>query len=492
MITPKTVIEVERFDGNIFSKNITVPWDGITLELNKIMAYTTVANNIFIVGEDGSFLTDDDIQTIVIDPELGEVEVNLQTSVFIISPKCKLKLIPRDGNGRNVILCSNDVTFQYLARESGLDFFNNQEDYITLNPYKYVTKVKQNIGSRLRIFTESGRLITKRSYNIYKYDNYFDVPRFNIPINKTMDRFFRVCYIGYDERLIYHRDNVPANGLIDLDGKITRPVSLVYHDIYLDGYRLTKYDVDIIAPFSFIIKKETLERIDSLSNIEIYEKTYIPDDFVKFDYGAKSDYIMDKLFEEDTEFYEEIISKLDNIEPTGTTEDVDAIRDWFYDFFHEYIPYHFINADYRYDLEAYHHVFSGNSRILLNADDRIRYGTETNFYFNHDESIRLYDDKIPKWDKELNSDMIVPDDDIMIPEEEYRQNGYYTDPSYDHVYDIPFKFVPESQEHSQDAENSVDHDGNGPTHDPKDLSSKDVDVPRYKVQKSRSANSIYE
>jgi hypothetical protein len=110
---------------------------------------------------------------------------------------------------------------------------------------------------------------------------------------------FWVSYIGYDERLIYHRDNIPNNGVITLDAKLSRPVSFVYHDIYLDGYRLTKYDVDIVAPFTFIIKTDVLKKYDSLSNVEVYEKCYIPDDFVKFYYGTKSDYIMDKLFDQD-------------------------------------------------------------------------------------------------------------------------------------------------------------------------------------------------
>jgi hypothetical protein len=481
LIHEDSVIEVERFDGNIFSKNLTVPAEGLTVSMSKIMRYTTVANNIFLVGSDGTFLGKDDFQVIVIDPDLGEVEVDLQTSVFIISPKCSLKLIPKDGEEHNVILACNDITYQYKVRESGLDFYLNREEEITLNPNKYIQKVKHDIGNRLRIYSESGRLITKRSYNIYKYDNYYDIPRFNIPISKEQDRMFWVSYIGYDERLIYHRDNIPNNGVITLDAKLSRPVSFVYHDIYLDGYRLTKYDVDIVAPFTFIIKTDVLKKYDSLSNVEVYEKCYIPDDFVKFYYGTKSDYIMDKLFDQDEEFYHKVTDDLEKITPTGNTEDIDRICDWMYQFFHAYLPYHFLNGDYRYDLEQFHHLFSDDARYMMNADDRVNY-TELGIqelYFNHDKSIELYDDKIPAWDYELHDWVITPDESIMVPEKEYRQHGYYTDPEYDHVYDIPFHFIPEDLQPTEDAEDSVLHDGQGPKHDVADLSTKDIDVERY-------------
>jgi hypothetical protein len=244
---------------------------------------------------------------------------------------------------------------------------------------------------------------------------------------------------------------------------------------------LTKYDVDIVAPFSFIIKTETLKKYDSLSNIEVYEKCYIPDDFVKFPYGEKSDYIMDKLFDQDEEFYHKVTDDLEKLVPSGNTEDIDRICDWMYEFLHAYVPYHYINADYRYDLEAFHHLFGADGRFVMNADSRVNFVSQgiKEFYFNHDKSIELYDDKIPAWNIELHDWVIQPDDTIMVPEEYYRQYGYYTNPEYNHVYDIPFHFIPESLVPTEDAEDSVPHDGSTPVHESGDLSSKDVDVERY-------------
>jgi hypothetical protein len=191
---------------------------------------------------------------------------------------------------------------------------------------------------------------------------------------------------------------------------------------------------------------------------------------------------MDVLFRDGAKLRDTIENALESVTPTGETEDVDVIRNWFYDFFHEYLPYHYLNADYRKDLEAYHHIFNPAGRILMNADDRIKYAQRINMYmyFNHDKNIELYDDNTPPWDKEMHKWVIVLDDSISVPEEEYRQNGYYADPEYNHVYDKPFKFVPESMENTDDAENSVLHDGTQPSHHNDKLYSKDIDVERYK------------
>ena len=50
---------------------------------------------------------------------------------------------------------------------------------------------------------------------------------------------------------------------------------------------------------------------------------------------------------------------------------------------------------------------------------------------------------------------------------------------YNHVYDIPFHFIPEELQPTEDADDSVLHNGQGPKHNAPDLSSKDIDVERY-------------
>ena len=155
-----------------------------------------------------------------------------------------------------------------------------------------------------------------------------------------------------------------------MEGKTTRPINLSYHDIYLGGFRLTKYDIEIVSPFTFVIKN--LKKFDNLDYIEIYEKTHTPDNFVKFDYDEQSNYIMDQLLHQDEKFYEKITDALETFTPSGNTSDMDDLVDWFYAFFNEFLPYHYINGDVRFDLERYFHIFDEKTRSITNLQKQRR------------------------------------------------------------------------------------------------------------------------
>ena len=418
---------------------------GTVIDLGNLLDCPTVANNLFLVSTTGEFLNHNEFDTYIQDPILGEVKVDLETSVFIVTPKSKIRIVPRldTMTDKYIFLCCNNVTYQYLTRESGDDFYKGRN--VNMNDRGLINNAEQDISHRLRIFY-NGRFITKRSYQVYKYKNYFTPPKFNIPIRPGEDRYFLVSYIGYDERLIYHREEIPSNGVVHMEGKISRPINLVYHDIYLDGYRLTKYDINIVAPFTFIVKTKCLNRLKTLRNIEIYEKVHIPEYYTKFEWSEKSNFILDKLLNQDEDYYHKVIDKLEKVETDPTVENMDMVRDWFYSFFADYIMYRYNNADIRRDLEAYHHLFNENGRLLLNADDRVRYikSIRESLYFSHDKTIELYGDdpeNYPKPDKEeMEITTIEPDDSINVPESTYRQYGY-TQEDFDRVYDIPIVFA---------------------------------------------------
>ena len=257
IIKDTTVIEVERFDGVVINRDILIPEEGVTLKFSDLANVPTIANCLFFVNpEDGSYLNHNELETTIIDPEIGEVVVDFRTSVYKITPSMSIKIKANDENliNKYVRLCCNNQTFQFIERESGIDFTRGRDDEIDLNRMNYVTNINESILPRLRIFTEQGRMIPKRDYYVNKHNSYDDPPKFNIPMKASDDERFCVAYIGYDERLIYHKDNIPSNGLISLEGRMQRPFSFAYHDIYLDGFRLTKYDVDIISPNTIIIK----------------------------------------------------------------------------------------------------------------------------------------------------------------------------------------------------------------------------------------------
>ena len=433
---------------------------GTVLPLTGILTTNTVANSIFLVDPLGNFVTKDQVRVFVIDRELGDIEVDLNESVFIVEKDSKLKIVPINYNYDNITVCCNNITYQYTAKESGNDFLYGREMEVNLNNRRNIGKIKKDIAHRLRIFNHEGRLIPKRSYNIYAYDNYNKFPQFNIPINYGTNEDLIISYIGYDERLIYHEENIPNTGFIDLRGILTRPFNLAYHDLYLDGYRLTKYDIEMITPFSFVIK--TLTKFNTLNNIEIYEKVHNINNLVKYEWEEESEYLMDKLFKPGASFYEEIVQSLDKINVSGEVKDIDSFRDWLFSFFNDYIPFKFMNSDYRYDLEAYHHIFDDKTgRILLNSDDRVRYIklVKTLYYSNHDSSMNVYGNSLEDYPKSpieirnINESTLVPDDKIVMSEDHYSRHGYWVD-NFERVYSTRFHpyndiFVPTTRNRNE-------------------------------------------
>ena len=372
----------------------------------------------------------------------------------------ELELIPSEAYvDKDIRLCCNNKTFQFFQREDGYDFAREgYADQVNLNSAGYITSVNKSIMPRLRIYTKDGRMIPKRAYNVYAHDKYTDKPQFHIPIwtDKSID--FMIAYTGYDERLIYHREQVPANGLVSFEGRTSRPFSFKYHDIYLDGYRLTKYDVEVISPYTIVLN--CMEKFDTDCTLEIYEKKHVNDRFVKFEYEEKSEYIMDKLMDVDQSFRKYVENTLPQYTPSGETEHVDDINDDWYDFWKYYLPFHFINGNSRKDLEAYFHCFgTGMGRILLNADDRVKYTglIYAVYYFSHDLEIEEGNKDVPY--KEVDENMLVVDESIDIPEEIYKREGYKV-PGYNPVYDDPFSAdtspVPEPTEEDADASKTDD------------------------------------
>ena len=442
IFTRDSVIEVERFDGNYFSYQMNLA-ESDTLHMGKLMSKSTPANNIFLVSPTtGEYLNKGELKTFIVDPILGEYEVDLQTSVFIVYPESYLRIEKVNYNEDTVMVCCNNITYKFFCMESGNDFLWEREPLINLNQRGYINHVKQGLLHRLRIYTHDGRLMPKREYNVFLHKKYTDMVRFNIPIHYGTNENFLVSYIGYDESLIYHKTDINPDGILDLEGRLNRPFSFVYHDIYLDGFRLTKYDVEQIAPFTISVNK-AIKKYDTTGNIEIYEKTLPQEDMHHYEWAEMSQFLADKLYDaENSEYVQQIKDENPPVNVSGSVNNLDFMRDWFYSFVREQLMYRYINGDLRYDWEAYHLLFDLHTgRMLLNADDRVRYikSVKEVWYMNKDKTIELYKvgDKVvypvPE-QKEMAESTVIVDTSIVMTEEDYMKYGFATD-NFNRVYD---------------------------------------------------------
>jgi hypothetical protein len=360
----------------------------------------------------------------------------------MIEPDAPITISLKDNAlvGAPLRLCCNNQTIQYVGYETGYDFSVPERwDSVTLNGNGNITAVNRSLIPRLRIFTEDGRLIPKRDYMVLAHDSYLDKVIFNVPIGPNEEQKFLVCYTGYDERLIYHKEQIDKRGIVSLDGRVSRPLSFVYYDIYLDGYRLTKHDIEMISPYTFVIKNNA--KWGTNRTIEIYEKCHTDDRFVKFDYHEESEFILDKLLRNDIDFWDVVVNSLESCNISDRLRAIDDYRDHWYDFYMYYVPYNFINPDTRKDLEAFFHIFHHVlGRTVLDPDERVAYSKIVRSYMIFDHDKYVGEDALPiptPPPRELDIASVIPDPTIEMDEKEYEQNGYFDD-KFNPVYDEPF------------------------------------------------------
>ncbi len=197
--------------------------------------------------------------------------------------------------------------------------------------------------------------------------------------------------MGYDEKEIYRMAEIPENGLINLNGKIDKPFSLVYHDIFLNGYKLNKNQIEVIAPFYIAVKN-----VNTRKSFIIYERIK-GDEIFKFLTDENSQYLADKLFEEDKEYFDKVVDSLEDIIVDPTLEDMEDRIDMLIGLLRDFVALNFVNGDETYtpeQLDYYESLFDDGWRLYLNADERVEYNLPVQnwFYLNHDYNI-LYNGK---------------------------------------------------------------------------------------------------
>ena len=153
--------------------------------------------------------------------------------------------------------------------------------------------------------------------------------------------------------VIYYQneiDEVDKKGYIDLDGKIPLPISLKWYDLYLNGVKLHKKNVEIISP-----TKMYVQGVDSRKHFVVVMRNRDPEIFrlATHDKDSENDYnntIIDELMEEIGGLREIISNTKEEIDPNNETHEIAynvVANQQALIFFFEYFVYTFINANHK-------------------------------------------------------------------------------------------------------------------------------------------------
>lgn len=166
---------------------------------------------------------------------------------------------------------------------------------------------------------------------------------------------------------VYYKKRIEQFKMVELDGYIDKPFDLRWHDVYINGRKLNKDNIEVISSNKIIVKN-----VRSTKNFEIVENSR---DKEYFGYVTIED-IIDKLIDADDEFREniektiaEIIDDEEDILEGGLT----IIDYLLYSFYYDYLVpnYGLINPnELQLDVatqEFYHQIMDGEP-FLFNPD----------------------------------------------------------------------------------------------------------------------------
>lgn len=115
-------------------------------------------------------------------------------------------------------------------------------------------------------------------------------------------------YVPYRYDLKYRLDHVMNNNIQLRTTSITRPFSLVYYDVYLNGVKLYPDDITIVSPAKIIINREM-----NGSHLSIYERAHDRDIYDNERVMLQA--LVDKIAEEDLDFRKYLLPNV-NTSPT--------------------------------------------------------------------------------------------------------------------------------------------------------------------------------
>lgn len=232
--------------------------------------------------------------------------------------------------------------------------------------------IKWNIDCKkdsrhFRIY-KNGRLIP-RHVPVFRFQPELEIGPVNIISNFNLQRGDELIieYMPYKMKQVYYAKSIQQFKMVDLEGKIDKPFDLRWYDVYMNGRKLNKNNIEIISSNKIIIKN-----VRSTKNFEIVENSR---DIEYFGYTPIVD-IIDELLNMDDSFrkrIEETIKEIIDDENDILDGDTSIYDYILYMFYYEYMvpEYGLINPDIRQidekTREQYPEILLGES-FLINPD----------------------------------------------------------------------------------------------------------------------------
>lgn len=358
LVKTDSIIEIERYNDFVFGQDITFADTEDVKTISITNSNSIYANDIFLVkADDKTFLSPSDFKVTITKDDGTELIVD-NTSFKQLSTVFKISLL--NSNFNNVSLLF------YIKKISYYNTFtvNNINDTASILVFDTETK---NDPRHFRVF-RNGRLLPISVYNIDFSDKLTDKLTVGINMIKNIGDTYVVDCTPYKYKQVYYSPTISKIGYVDLKNYVDKPFDLKWYDIYLNGIKLTKRNIDIISPTKIFIKN-----VSTTKNLYILEKNRdteiinILDNVTSF-----NDILWDSIpeFQAFLKNRPEIPDEIEDV-ITQTIDDMSADLMSFYSTVISSI--NFINPDILQlstsDITEYPSIFLSGDTVFLNPDN---------------------------------------------------------------------------------------------------------------------------
>lgn len=362
MVTSKTVIEIEKMKEVIRELEFTNNgFDRTSVDIDcKAMQNRPLMNDIFVVDpETDLIISEDDYELYT---RVGEdmLEV-LSDDLYLPCPShVEIKLKNEKLFNKPLVM---HIKKNYRFFE--VDTFYGKDN---LYPIKFILDGKHD-SRHLRVY-RNGRVIPRHIWSCRFPKDYKRYETQLLPgmLRETGD-VMTVESLPYKVNQVCYIEKLEPGKIIDLTGKLDKPFDLRWHDIYLNGRKLNRNDVEIISSNKIVIRNTK-----SLKWLEVVENSR---DDEYFGYMPLKDLIDDILDSKDDDGFrdriEETITGMTDIEDDIITiiiTIIDVVMNMFY--FDYMVPFYgLLNPDYKQidqETHDYYHEIMDGEPFLLNAD----------------------------------------------------------------------------------------------------------------------------
>jgi len=296
----------------------------------------------------------------------------------------------QDNDGNAIYMTKNDYTLYRKIDDiyeeiTDNDFFSYKEVYVKFNnpidankvvnayvtriTFKQVIKGKNefninipiNNDSRNILIYKNGRLVPNVARKYTFSDKIKGPHRIKALLNFNPEDEFTFIYNTNKYFMVYYQETINKKGIVDLTGKISKPLDFKWYDIYLNGIKLDETNTEIISPFIMIITG-----IPTLTNLEVYQKNL---DSYTWDNTYDTDDISSRIFDEIVDEIEDQYDDIDDIIPDITLDIVVDIIG----FLEEYLfSLKLINPDLQQittEMKSkYFRLFDSKNNLYVNPD----------------------------------------------------------------------------------------------------------------------------